>query len=184
MANNKKRKKKKLFEPTNNEELLRGWLLHAHKGRDRHDLAARSNNTQRYVLGVPAIILSTIVGTSVFATLETQVNPWIRILIGLVSITSAVLASLQTFFNFAGLAENHRSAGVKYKAIIRELEQILTKQHDKLPEDAEFYDGFRKRLDELESEAPVVPDRIYSQVEENYYEITIAEDVFSLVKRD
>ena len=38
---------KKLFEPANREELLRGWLLHAHKGRGRHDFAARRNDTYR-----------------------------------------------------------------------------------------------------------------------------------------
>ena len=32
---------KPLFEPADTEELLRGWLLHAHKSRDRHDEAAR-----------------------------------------------------------------------------------------------------------------------------------------------
>jgi hypothetical protein len=84
---------KKLFEPSNREELLRGWLLHAHKGRDRHDLAARRNDTYRYWLGVPAIILSAIVGTTVFASLETQVDTSLKIVLGLISITSAVLAS-------------------------------------------------------------------------------------------
>lgn len=49
---------KKLFEPANREELLRGRLLHAHKGRDGHGLAARRNDTYRYWLGVPTIILS------------------------------------------------------------------------------------------------------------------------------
>ena len=89
---------KKLFEPANREELLRGWLLHAHKGRDRHDLAARRNDTLRYWLGVPTVILSAVVGTSVFASLGAQVDTSLKIVIGLVSITSAVLASLQNSF--------------------------------------------------------------------------------------
>jgi len=62
--------KAQIFEPDNPNELLRGWLLHAHKGRDRHDLAARRCDRQRYLLGIPATIFSAIVGTSTFAALQ------------------------------------------------------------------------------------------------------------------
>ena len=40
-------------------------------------------------------------------------------------------------------------AGVKYKAIIRELEQILTRPLEQLPKEDEFFDDLRKRLDDL-----------------------------------
>ena len=129
---------KKIFEPANREELLRGWLLHAHKGRDRHDLAARRNDTYRYWLDVPTIVFAAVVGTSVFATLESQVDTNFKIGPGFVSIASAVLASLQTFYDFATHAASHRLAGVKYKTIIRELEQILTGPAKQLPEKAVF----------------------------------------------
>ena len=161
-------KPEKVFQPANPEELLRGWLLHAHKGRDRHDLAARQNDTYRYWLGVPAITFATIVGTSVFATLENQVDLWIKIAMGLISITSAVLASLQTFFNHASQSEVHRVTGVKYKIIIRELEQILTQPAKQLQENSDFLNDLRKRLDELELDAPVVPDSIYKRIQDRY----------------
>ena len=173
---------KKLFEFANREELLRGWLLHAHKGRDRHDLAARRNNTYRYWLGVPAVILATIVGTSVFASLESTPNNNIKIVLGLASISSAVLASLQTFYDFGSRAESHRMAGVKYKAIIRELEQTLTRPLRQLTEEDDFLDDLRKRLDDLEAEAPVLPEGIYRQVEERYASVVFSEKVASLVK--
>lgn len=173
---------KKLFEPANHEELLRGWLLHAHKGRDRHDLAARRNDTYHYWLGVPTIIFAATVGTSVFMSLEGQVDAALKIGLGLVSILSAVLASLQTFYNFSSHAERHRSAGVKYKAIIRELEQVLTQPAKQLPEKKDFLDDLRLRLDDLELEAPVVPEGIYRRIEERYANVVFAEKVASLVK--
>src|SRR5438874_12714632 len=58
-----------IFNPQSDDELLRGWLVHAHKCRDRHDPAARRCDTLRYAIGVPTITLSAIVGTSVFSTL-------------------------------------------------------------------------------------------------------------------
>jgi hypothetical protein len=171
----------KLFEPANREELLRGWLLHAHKGRDRHDLAARRNDSYRYWLGVPTIILSAVVGTSVFASLQTQVATPLRIALGLVSIASAVLASLQTFYGFASSAESHRVAGVKYKIIVRELEQILTQPLEQLPDKADFFNDLRKRLDDLELAAPVVPEGIYRQIEKRYASVVFADKVASRV---
>jgi len=174
---------KKLFEFANREELLRGWLLHAHKGRDRHDLAARRNNSYRYWLGVPTVILGTVVGTSVFASLESQqVDISFKITLGLASILSAVLASLQTFYDFGSRTESHRLAGVKYKAIIRELEQILTRSLEQLPKEDEFFDNLRKRLDELEEGAPVVPESIHRQVERRYDSIFFSDNVATLVK--
>jgi len=162
------RNQKKIFKPESAEELLKGWALHAHKGRDRHDETARQLEKYRYRLGVPTIILASIVGTSVFASLETQVDFWIKIIIGFSSVSAAILASLQTFYNHADRAERHRVAGVKYKAIIRELEQILVNPPGEPISQNDLINGIRMRLDTLESESPVVPENIYNRIEAKY----------------
>ena len=97
------------------------------------------------------------------------------------SIASAVLASLQTFFNFASQAEIDRVAGVKYKAIIRELEQILTGPGRQLPENPALLDEIRQRLDDLELEAPVVPESIYRRVRAHYDNVDFVKKVTELV---
>jgi hypothetical protein len=66
----------RLLEPSNTVELLRGWLLHAHKGRDRHDLTALRYEGRRSIFGVPTIALYTIVGTAVFTSLDKQAATW------------------------------------------------------------------------------------------------------------
>src|SRR5438445_4968916 len=89
-----------IFEPDNLNELLRGWLLHAHKGRDRHDLAARRCDQRRYLLGVPATVISAIVGTSTFAALQRQSpDRGIQLAIGGLAILAAILVSLQSFLD-------------------------------------------------------------------------------------
>jgi hypothetical protein len=115
---------KNLFEPGSTEELLRGWLLHAHKGRDRHDEAARNYETFRYLLGVPTSVLATVAGASVLASWGKE--PPGSIAVGLLGIGAGVMAALQTFLDYAGRAERHRHVAVKYKSLIRELEQALT----------------------------------------------------------
>src|ERR671937_406780 len=114
----------KLFDPQSPPELLLGWLVHAHKGRDRHDLAARVYERGRYALGIPTLIATTIVGTSVFSTLSSPGSAPTRLWVGLFSLLAAVLAALQTFLDLPTRSERHRSIAVKYKAAIREPEQM------------------------------------------------------------
>src|SRR6058998_688996 len=99
---------KRLLEPANMQELLRGWLLHAHKGRDRHDDAARRYEGHRTGFGVPTIVLSAVVGTSVFASLGEQPAVWAQVSVGLLSMAAAVFSALQTFFDYPARAERHR----------------------------------------------------------------------------
>lgn len=83
-----------IFEPDDPNELLRGWLLHAHKGRDRHDLAARRCDRQRYLLGIPATIASAVVGTSTFAALQQSPGLVVQVSIGALAINAAILITL------------------------------------------------------------------------------------------
>ncbi len=168
-----------IFEPDNANELLRGWLLHAHKGRDRHDLAARRYDQQRYLLGIPAAIISAIVGTSTFAALQKQPGARLQILIGALAIIAAIMASLQSFLDLGVRAERHRVAGVKYKAVIRELEQMGIGTLAGVKLDAPIINDVRQRLDALEEDMPVVPPTIYDQVESRYQNKVFVDAVVS-----
>ena len=111
----------KIFEPNDPNQLLRGWRLHAHKGRDRHDLAARQCDQQRYWLGIPATIISAIVGTATFAALQASSGPqassgsFIQLIVGVLAILAAILTSLQSFLDLGARAERHRLAGANTK---------------------------------------------------------------------
>jgi hypothetical protein len=179
------KKDKLIFRPEEAKAALDGWLVHSHKGRDRHDRAARRMDSYRYVLGVPVVVLSAVVGTSVITDLQETVE-WGIYLVGLLAIASASLAGIQTSFNYSERAEKHRIAGVKYKAIIREIEETSSKilEHlnkadretpigkfkidDKEIDIHSYLSKLRIRLDRLEDEAPVVPQEIYDQIEDEY----------------
>lgn len=156
-----------IFEPNDPNELLRGWLLHAHKGRDRHDLAARRCDQRRYWIGVPATVLSAVVGTSTFVALQETVVREVRFIVGALAILSAILIALQSFLDLGARAERHRLAGARYKAVIRELEQRGIGTVD-LKMDSEDLDTLRVRLDALEEEMPVVSPRVYEAIEARY----------------
>jgi hypothetical protein len=165
-----------VFDPDDPNELLRGWLLHAHKGRDRHDLAARRCDQRRYPLGVPATIVAAVVGTSTFAALQTSPDRFLQLVVGTLAIIAAILTSLQTFLDLGARAERHRLAGVRYKTIIRQLEQLgigTIKPGLDVPALAEV----RNRLDALEEEMPVVPPAVFDQVEAKYRDPAFVDSV-------
>lgn len=165
-----------LFEPDDSNELLRGWLLHAHKGRDRHDLAARRCDQRRYIIGIPATIVAAVVGTSTFAALQESPDRMLQVVVGVLAIIAAILTSLQTFLDLGARAERHRLAGVRYKAVIRQLEQLGIGTM-KAGLDAPAVTELRQRLDALEEEMPVVPPTVYDQVEAKYRDPAFADSV-------
>jgi hypothetical protein len=169
---------KKLFSPAVVGELLNGWLIHSHKCRDRHDAAARLYAKGQYALGIPSLVVSTIVGTSVFSALSSKEVP--ALWVGILSIAAAVLAALQTFMDFGGRSDKHRSAGVKYKAAIRLLEQNKVRLKQGTEPSTEEIDSMRTLLDTLEDAAPVVMPKIYDQVEKKYRDLKYVEEAVSL----
>ena len=80
-------------------------------GARGHHLAAAQKSRLNHFFGVPAAVISAIVGTTLFATLEQNPDTTWRIIVGLVLILSAVLSTLQTRFNYADAAGKHKTLG-------------------------------------------------------------------------
>lgn len=170
---------KRVFTPLGTEQLLIGWLIHSHKARDRHDEAARRYAKGQFILGIPSLIASTIVGTSVFEAYSSEQVP--HIWVGILSILAAVLAALQTFMDFGGRSDKHRNAAVKYKSSIRLLEESIVRQqtqgseltHDEIA-------TIRTTLDSLEESAPVVMPKIYGEIEKKYQDMKYVSEAIGL----
>ncbi|MEM2890665.1 MAG: SLATT domain-containing protein [Candidatus Hadarchaeum sp.] len=157
----------KISAPEESRELIQGWLIHARKGWKKQEEAARRLESQDRRVGVASVILSVIIGASLFASLETMYEPWGRIIAGIVSISASVLASLITFHRYEERTEKHRAAGVRYKVALRKLEKMHTVPDSSML-DQESVNRIEEKLDELEKSAPVVPEDINSAVEERY----------------
>jgi hypothetical protein len=157
----------KIFAPEEPREVVRGWLIHARKAWKKQDEAARRMEAQYRRVGVASVVLSAIVGASIFAALESAFEPWSRIAAGIVSICAAVLSGLLTFHRYEERAEKHRAAAVSYKAALRALERAHTPPGAPAPE-RERLDRIEAQLDELEKSAPVVPQEVDRAAEESY----------------
>src|SRR5262245_21153015 len=140
------------------EHVLYEWYQRVVVTQRAHYLSADHFGKKKYWLGIPAVVLSTLVGTSVFATVQKQPELWLQISVGLASVAAALLTSLQTFLGYAERAEKHRLAAAKYGALGRELEQL--RSCGSTPS-LEAMSGVRKRLDDMAVESPNNPRWIY-----------------------
>jgi len=138
---------------------LDDWRRTAEDLARAHEHAAVRLTRRGYQLGIPAVSLSAVVGTTVFATLETNAAFWIKLFVALMSISVAILTSLQAFLRYGERAEKHRTTGAEYKSIVREVRTLLDEYNasDKTMTDDQARSSIalvRKRFDELDIRAP------------------------------
>lgn len=127
------------------------------------ELAMRKHS----LLGVPAAIVSTLVGTAIFSTLNSpKQSLWLQILAGLFSLLAAVLVALQTFFNYSDVASKHRDAAASYEAIRHKLDWFIL-AHAKLIDEKDLEKPLAMLLDistsmdKIRGAAPSIPDSVY-----------------------
>ena len=148
-------------------QTLRDWHRSLCIMHNAHTRCATLYDRRNLLLGVPVVGLTTIVGTSIFATLASGQQPiWVRVLIALLSIGAAVLASLQTFLRYSELSQKHKAAAVQYGTLRREIEDLLTLSEELI--DRESVKSIRSRWDTVEQESPSIPQRIYDLAASEY----------------
>ena len=105
--------------------LIEHWGVNCQRSRLANYLAANAFSRSHVRLGIAAVALSAVVGTSVFASLGKQIDPLLQILVGALSVLAAVLAALQTFLKHGDRASAHRLIGARYGALARQTAAIL-----------------------------------------------------------
>jgi hypothetical protein len=148
--------------------LLRDWQRRAALSQDAHYVLATRLTKYNIWFGVPVVAFATLVGTSVFATLQEDVGTNLRILVGFVSVLAAVLASLQTFLRFQERAEKHRVAAELWAAVRREIDEMLALHPEYLAERSDpkkYLDDLRRRMDEVSAQSPEIGDRDWRNAE-------------------
>lgn len=109
------------------ETLAKDWFRRCRESQMVHYEYGSLLERRHLYFGIPAIVLSTIVGTAVFSSWESaSQNELTRVAFGMLSMLAAAITALQTFLNLAERASKHKSAGASYGAIRRELELLKT----------------------------------------------------------
>ena len=151
--------------------LLAYWRVKAQRSKIAHYKAADRFGRRHVVLGVPVVVLATIVGTAVFATLEERPETWTQIVIGLVSMAAAVLASLQTFFDYSSRAAKHRTAAAEYGSIQREIEEISLFPGESANKQQGAVSQIRQRMDELAQSSIDCPQSVWEAADREVFRL-------------
>src|SRR5437899_1059251 len=136
----------KLQDVDSPDSLLARWHKRVRESQFYHYERCNRLHNLNLWLGIPAVCLSAVVGKTVFASLKNNVGDLYKIVTGMMSISVALLASVQTFLKFSEKSEKHRIAAVKYGALRREVEQFHVFEHQS-QETATFLDHVRKCMD-------------------------------------
>lgn len=152
------------------ERLFEAWLRRVAAAEAGHRQASDRLRRGSLMLGIPVVVLTTIVGTSVFASLENgHVPTGVRILIGSLSILAAALSSLQTFLRFGMRAEAHRIAAFRYETLRRDMTQELAIPRASRPDAVRQLDSVRQRLDRYAKESPMIDERRWAKLERQFH---------------
>jgi hypothetical protein len=161
-------------------DLLRDWSVRAGASAARHYSSADRLSRGNLMLGIPVVILTTFIGTSVFATLQDEIDTRLKIFVGVISVMAAVIASLQTFLRFGERAEKHRVAGESWAALRREIDEMLALHPNYLAargDPKSYLDDLRKRLDDTAALSPALGDRQYDILSEELRRATESGEV-------
>lgn len=152
------------------EEQFLEWYRRVCAAEQGHRKRAGTFNRRHLWLGIPVVVFSTVVGTSVFASLQDQEVRMvrIRIAVGVISVLAAVLSSLQTFLGYAQRSERHRVAAIRYESLRRAMEQKLATPRDFRGDANAALADVRGKMDRYGKESPQIGVTMWSALEREY----------------
>lgn len=136
-----------------------------------HYLAADKFSSRNRWLGIPVVVITAVVGTTIFGTLNENPDPSFKIATGLFSLIGTIFSALQTTFGFGQIADRHKTTAARYSAFRRKLKIYKLNYIDQNINTAEAITELEKLHDYLEQlslDGPSIPDQCYDQAKREY----------------
>jgi hypothetical protein len=154
-----------------------------------------SSATQKFqrintALNIPVIILSTIVGaTSMSSTVIFGGWEYGSVIIGVISLFSGILKTVDSYFNYGQLLERHRVTSISYKKLYKILSFELSLPRHQRTNLKTFMKFIKAEMDRLLEQSPELPNDVvdefnkrYVKIEDNDLDIALPEEVNGLTK--
>lgn len=120
-----------------------------------HYKASQILYRNNYLFGVPVVILSAIVGTSIFAAATSKTTDvMIQIIIGCVSMLAAISASLNAYLQYSKRAEQHKETANKYSMVRDKIDELIAFYKDGKEITKIDLDEIRKEIDNIKLASP------------------------------
>lgn len=143
------------------QNMLEKWhrrIRATHKG---HYKDAAILETRQRKLGIIVVILSTIVGSSIFASIATNPSTEVKLITGSLSVLVVVLATLQTYLNYPAKVITHILAATQLSSIKKKIEEQLSAGADEQELKA-FISEVRREWDTITAGAPLMSEACLS----------------------
>jgi hypothetical protein len=152
----------------NTEDLLEKWRQRTQKIQRAHYRSASRLERLNLWLGIPVIVLNTMIGGGIFAIMEEQldIQAVLKIVIAIFSITAAILAALQTFLRPVERAERYRQFAFQFGVMQREIERYQSFGLPSGQEPAAFFEAMDKRWNELAKDSPLPLESAWKEAEQ------------------
>jgi hypothetical protein len=168
------------------ERLYEAWHRRVAAAEHGHRLMADRLRRRYFLLGIPVVIFTTLVGTGAFAsmqnasansiTTENADSDTVLLIVGGISVLAAVLSSLQTFLRYATRAEGHRIAALRYETLRREMAETLALEPDARGQADRMLDNARSRMDRYAKESPTIGERMWGVLSKEFHLSTVPPD--------
>jgi len=144
------------------DELLEQWRNRAYAAQSAYYMMAERFTLWNYLLGIPVVTLTGLVGTAIFSNLDHGV-PSAHWVIGAVSILAAILSSLQTFLRLSESAANFSVAADWYSAIRRDAEELMALPRNMRGDARSRFDSIRQEMNKVGQKAPALSEKLWSE---------------------
>jgi hypothetical protein len=185
MATTPTRAQKDVWSPSL-ERLYGSWHRRVAAAEHGHRLMADRLRRRYFLLGIPVVVFTTLVGTSAFASMQNASannittrnadSDVVLLLVGGISVLAAVLSSLQTFLRYSTRAEGHRIAALRYETLRREMAETLALEPGRRGQADRTLDSARNRMDRYAKESPTIGERMWAHLAKQFHLATVPPD--------
>jgi len=159
------------------EQLLKGIAERSNCMRWLHTESSQYFDNLNFYFTIPNVVISTLNGsftmslTSLFPDVGAQKSA--TTIIGLISIFSAVLITMNQYVKSQQMMEAHRAASISYGKLYRIIMNELALRRDQRTNGLEFLKMVRVEIDRLENTAPTIPPFIIKKFNLQFAETDI-----------
>jgi hypothetical protein len=137
-----------------------------------HKNSEKKYNKISYQFDIPNIVIATVAGTlsisssSLFQGMEKEAS----IFIGILSLTSSILTTVNSYFGFKKRCETHRLVSIQYQKLFLKIDLVLGLKHEERPSLNEFIKFVTDEFNRLAEISPIIDTDLMSEFKNKFKE--------------